>query len=160
MSTEFILKEISKTELADCVDVIKLSFETVELPIEDYSTLDTRRLIFESDNGNVMFGLFDDEKQIGFAELDKRENEAVIKKLCVLPQYRGSGNGRNLLDFVIKSAGGLGYDSVSANLRAEDKELEQWFLSKGFEFVETRYIPVIDRTITKLRAVLDMGVFR
>ena len=160
MSTEFILKEISKTELADCVDVIKMSFETVELPIEDYSTLDTRRLIFESDNGNVMFGLFDDEKQIGFAELDKRENEAVLKKLCIIPQYRSEGNGKVLLDFVIKSAGELGYDNITANLRADDKGLEQWFLSRGFDFVETRYIPVIDRTITKLRAVLDMGVYR
>ncbi|MBE6837624.1 MAG: GNAT family N-acetyltransferase [Ruminococcus sp.] len=160
MSTEFILKEISKTELADCVDVIKMSFETVELPLEDYGTLDTRRLIFESDNGNVMFGLFDDEKQIGFAELDKRENEAVLKKLCIIPQYRSEGNGKVLLDFVIKSAGELGYDNITANLRADDKGLEQWFLSRGFDFVETRYIPVIDRTITKLRAVLDMGVYR
>ena len=160
MSTEFILKEISKTELADCVDVIKMSFETVELPLEDYGSLDTRRLIFESDNGNVMFGLFDGEKQIGFAELDKRENEAVLKKLCIIPQYRSEGNGKVLLDFVIKSAGELGYDNITANLRADDKGLEQWFLSRGFDFVETRYIPVIDRTITKLRAVLDMGVYR
>lgn len=158
MGKEFFLKQISKTELSECVDVIKLSFEKVELPLEDYSTLDTRRLIFESDNGNVMFGLFDEEKQIGFAELDKRENEAVLKKLCVVPEYRSEGNGKSLLDFAIKKAGELGYDSVTANLRAEDKGLEQWFLSRGFDFVETRYIPVIDRTITKLRTVLDMGV--
>lgn len=155
MGREFIIKEISETELADCVDVIKLSFETVELPLEDYSTLDTRRLIFESDNGNVMFGLFDGEKQIGFAELDKRENEAVIKKLCVIPQYRGENNGKILLDGAIKKAGELGYVRAFANIRAEDKGLEKWFCDRGFKLVETRYIPVINRTVTKLEITLE-----
>lgn len=147
---DFFVKEILKTELADCVEVIRTSFEKVELPLEDYSSLDTRRLIFESDNGNVMFGLFDGQKQIGFVELDKRENESVIKKLCVLPDYRGNSQGKVLLDFALENAKKLGFSKVYANIRAEDKWLENWFVEKGFEFIETRYIFAIGRNITKL----------
>lgn len=148
--TEKVIKEVTKVGFAQCVEVIKKSFETVELTIESYADLDTRRLIFESDNGIMMFGLFEDEKQIGFAELDKRENEAVLKKLCVVLENRGRGNGKMLVNHILDTARRLGYKSVTANIRAEDKELEEWFVKRGFGIVETRYLLPFSCDVTKL----------
>lgn len=150
MSKRHFLKEISKTELNGCVEVIRASFETVELPLENYSAIDTRRLIFESDNGNIMFGLFEEEKQIGFVQLDKRENDAVLKKLCVIPRYRGESNGESLVNHTLDAARRLGYKTVTANIRAEDKWLEEWFVKRGFGIVETRYLPPYYCEVTKL----------
>ena len=64
MSGNLLIREVSKTGFADCVGVIRKSFETVELTAENYTALDVRRLIFENDNGNLMFGIYEGNKKV------------------------------------------------------------------------------------------------
>lgn len=154
MSGNLLIREVSKTGFADCVGVIRKSFETVELTAENYTALDVRRLIFENDNGNLMFGLYEGNKTVGFVELDKKENEAVIKKLCVLPEYRHKGNGERLVRHAVLTGEKLGYKNFSASVRAEDINLENFFSRLGFKRKETRFIPSASCRLAKLELTL------
>ena len=60
--------------------------------------------------GLKLFGLFDDNAQIGFVAVEKKKSKVYcFEKLAVLPEYRHKGYGGELINFIydyVKNAGG------------------------------------------------------
>lgn len=151
-----VIREIRPTELSGCAGVIRKAFaENNEPFVEDLSQIDERRLIFESDNGCLMFGLFNEIMQTGFVQLDIKENELVLKKLCILPELQGQGLGRRLLEFSKKKTAEMGYKRLSAVIHADNARLEKFLLSLGFEKTETRELSRINLRVSRLEIGFD-----
>lgn len=103
-----MIREITKNELPDCLEVIHKSFATVA---EDFgftrencpthtSFMELEKLKKEYDSGSMIFGYFQNGLLIGLFVLSKREEGAYkLKHLAVLPEYRHNGYGKTLLDF-------------------------------------------------------------
>jgi len=69
----------------------------------------------------------------------ERANAAVcyLERLAVLPEYRGTGLGKALVDHVLTEARGLGARRVEIGIIADHRELRDWYLRLGFRAIKT-----------------------
>lgn len=142
-------------QLTDCAGVIRESFAPVAerffLTPENCPThtsfITPQRLIFESQNGVLMYALYVDEKLSGFVGLDKREGYAVVEHLCVLPQLQRQGLGTMLLDFITVKAEQMGYKKLSAGLIDADTALKSFYERAGYRQAEKRDFPHLPFTV-------------
>ncbi|MCO1603120.1 GNAT family N-acetyltransferase [Desulfosporosinus nitroreducens] len=86
------------------------------------------------DNGIRIFGLFEDDRQIGFVALKKaKDNIFYIERLSVLPGFRHKGYGKTILDFVFKYLKAQGAKKVSIGIVNENLLLKNWYILYGFK---------------------------
>lgn len=55
-----------------------------------------------------------------------------LERLAVLPQFRGKGFGKALVDYVVNEAKKLGISRVEIGIIAEQTELKEWYERLGF----------------------------
>ena len=156
----FTITEITKKEIQRSAEIIRQSFKTVAdkfgLTKENASTngafLEDAKLFDEFNKGIKMFGLFDNEIQIGFVALERHNGETFyIERLAVLPEYRHKGGGRHLMDYIkeyVKQAGGK---VISIAIIYENKQLLNWYKAYGFEETGTKVFPHLPFTVCFLR---------
>ena len=103
------IREITDNELSRSARVIRDSFRTVAaefgLTRENSPThpsfTTVRQLRKLKDKGLMFFGLFLDDRQVGFVAIEKADNKLYyMEKLAVLPGYRHKGCGTGLVRFV------------------------------------------------------------
>lgn len=140
-----MIREITDDEnLSESLEIIRNSFMTVAeefgLTKENCPTnpafIGTEKLneMRESDQG--MFGLFHDNKQVGFVAIEKLDDDVYyMMKLAVLPEYRHRGFGRKLMDFVSDYVKGQNGKTLSIVVIDENRKLKAWYSNCGF--VET-----------------------
>lgn len=81
----------------------------------------------------VFFGIFRDGVQVGFVGIEKAEGGVYyMDKLCVLPEYRHNGYGKELVDFVFDYVGRQGGRKVALGMIDSQTDLKQWYISLGF----------------------------
>ena len=84
--------------------------------------------------GLKLFGLFEDNVQIGFVAVEKKKDKVYcFEKLSVLPEYRHHGYGGELIAFVsdyVKNAQGK---KLSIGIIDEHIVLKKWYEGKGFQ---------------------------
>ncbi|MDF2685069.1 MAG: acetyltransferase [Clostridia bacterium] len=146
----YIIKQIKKTELPECTEVIRRSFETVAcefgLSIDNCPTnpafITSNILILDYEKGNMMYGLYADDRIAGFMKLVRTNSDCYeLGRLSVLPEYRHKGYGRALIeyakDIVIKNSG------VKIKIGIIDKNtvLKNWYIKNGFVQTELREFP-------------------
>lgn len=136
------IRQITKTGFSQCAEIIRECYKTAEPCLDSFSKITAENLIFDSDNGNVMLGIFDGEELVGFCQADRLETELVLKKLCVLPEYRCRGLGGKLLAGTVSLGEELGYGRLTASVHADDAGIISWLEKRGFEVFEVREIPV------------------
>jgi N-acetylglutamate synthase-like GNAT family acetyltransferase len=74
-----------------------------------------------------------DGKPYGCVALDHFEPDACkLKRLAVLPEFRGRGYGRALVDHAMEQARTLGVSRVQLGLIAANKRLVEWYARIGF----------------------------
>lgn len=152
------IKEVLPSQLSDCAEVIRESFAPVakrfyltELNCPTHTSfITTQRLIFESQNGVLMYALYADDKLSGFVGLDKREGYAVVEHLCVLPMLQRQGLGTRLLDFVTIKAGEMGYKKLSAGIIDADSELKCFYKKAGYCETEKKELSHLPFTVCYL----------
>jgi Acetyltransferases len=142
--SNYIIKEIYEADFVDSVAVIRESFGTVArdfgLTKENCPTngafIEIGRLIADKEYGNKMFGLFVENKQIGFVSNEDKNNSIYeMEKLSVLPTYRHLGYGKALIDYVKECIKNINGESVMIGIIDENKILKKWYSTYGF--VET-----------------------
>lgn len=141
---EFSIIEALEDELDGCADVIRRSFLTVaeefgfteEAVPTNGAFIKTARLIAERQKGIKMFVLTENDKVIGFMQLEKAaEGTYYLEKLSVLPEFRHSGYGKALLDFAVDKVRALGGIKIGIAIIEENTKLKNWYSAYGFMHV-------------------------
>ncbi len=109
-----MIKEITNdSEMEDSIKVIKGSFITVakefNINEENCSTnpafITFEKLKASKEKGVKLFGLFQNNKQIGFVAIEKASDALYyMERLAVLPEHRHKGHGKELMNFAFDYA--------------------------------------------------------
>ncbi|MDK2868404.1 MAG: diamine N-acetyltransferase [Clostridiales bacterium] len=145
-----MIKCIEIYDLPACLDVIHKSFLTVAeesgLTKENAPTngayIPLKRLEDEFEKGTMMYGLYDQDKIVGFIQLkDKGDHIFEIGKLSVLPEYRHKGYGKMLLDFAKDKAIAAGGKVIEIGIKEDNLRLKDWYTQYGFVHTGTSRFP-------------------
>ncbi len=136
------MKEIEGNDLEECAEVIRQGFATVAkdfgLTIDNCPTngafIKTERLIAEREKGQYMYGMVNENKIIGYMQLEKNSDVLYfLQKLVVLPEYRHLGLGKKILDYAKELVKNLGGTSISISIIEENTVLKNWYMDYGFQ---------------------------
>lgn len=106
-----MIRKVHLTEMQICSDVIRESFLPIAVKLNITKenapsyvafSVTPERLKKRYLNGCEMYVYVFDKHIIGFFSLKYEKNECELNNLCVLPEYRHSGIGSELLQFAIK----------------------------------------------------------
>ena len=139
-----MIREIGdEKELAQSVQVIREAFDTVakELNLTEINCptnpafTNIGNLKAMKEKGIKFFGLYNnDDIQVGFVAIEKAsESLFYMERLAVLPEFRHSGLGKQLMDFVfdyVKKEKGV---KVSIGIINENAMLKKWYQDYGFK---------------------------
>ena len=115
---------------------LKELFQSVGWLSANYS----ERLKKALDNSETVFTAWDGERLVGLVNaIDDSELTAYVHYLCVNPEHRGQGIGKNLLQRVKEKYKNYLY----IILIAENEELVKYYSKNGFEYVDGRYVFVV-----------------
>ncbi len=135
------IREVENNELSINCEIIRKLFLTVaeefHLTKDNCPTngafIETENLEKDKSKGIKMFGLFKNTTQIGFVAIAKiDEDRYEMEKLSVLPKYRHTGYGKELINYVkdyVKSQNGK---VVRIGIIEENQVLKQWYITSGF----------------------------
>ena len=92
--------------------------------------------------GFMMFGLFEENQNgenelVGYFSISKdpeKKDTWILHNLCVKPQKRKQGYGRQLLDFAKKKTRELGGKILFLDFINDYTELRNWYFKNGFDF--------------------------
>lgn len=92
------------------------------------------------DNCETVFTAWDGKKLVGLVNaIDDSELTAYVHYLCVNPAYQGQGIGKTLLEKIKEKY----RDYLYIILIAENESLVKYYSQNGFEYVDGRYMFVI-----------------
>lgn len=144
-----MIRQISQSEIEECVEVIRKSFLTVaqefgftkeNAPRFTAFATTSERLNHQYDEGRPMYGYFDENGQIsGYYSLHIQENaECELNNLCVLPEYRHRHIGEILFFHALMTASDRGCYKVNIGIVEENKELRTWYEKLGAHHIGTK----------------------
>ena len=89
-----------------------------------------------------MFGLFEENQNgenelIGYFSISKdleKEDTWMLHNLCVKPQMRNQGYGKDLLDFAKEEVRNLGGKILFLDFINDYTELKEWYFKNEFEY--------------------------
>ena len=145
-----MIKEIDKSEIAECVNVIKKSFQTVAdefgFTIENaprftaFATTEEKLLNQFEYEHRLMVAFYDDGNGniLGYYSLQFFENsECELSNLCVLPEFRHKKIGESLLDDAVARARSSNCTKMKISIVEENKVLRHWYEAHGFIHTHT-----------------------
>ena len=159
-----VCREITEKDIPASADIIRRAFKTVadefSLTRENNPThgafIKDEKLFEDYRKDIKMFGLFEEEVQIGFAALESKDGEIFyLEKLAVLPEYRHKGGGRALMDFAVDYAREAGGKEISIGIIYENKRLSEWYRKYGFTETGTKIFPHLPFTVCFMKFDLN-----
>ena len=151
-------------DLDKCVQAIRSAFETVakEFALTEANCptnaafMKSERLIYDKDNGNLMYVPKERGKVAGFMQLEKKEADRYeLKNICVIPEYRHLGFGETLLDFAKDKVKELGGNKISIGIIEENNVLKQWYSNNGFIHLGTKKFDHLPFTVGFMETVIE-----
>ncbi len=139
--------KVTKDKLPECLDVIHQSFATVAADFglteencpKHTSFIPLSYLETQMKWGWLMFGLYTDERIIGYMSLSKEADKAYeLHNLAVLPEFRHLGFGTQLLDYAKETVKSLGGSKIKIGIIEESAVLKNWYIANGFEHAGTK----------------------
>lgn len=143
-----MIREISKNEISDCVEVISKSFMTVadefgftpeNAPrFTAFATTEERLLYQYETERRLMFACCEEGKMIGYYSLLKQNREECeLSNLCVLEKYRHKKIGEQLLEHAFLEARKRGCSQMNIGIVEENVKLRKWYEKHGAEHIGT-----------------------
>jgi ribosomal protein S18 acetylase RimI-like enzyme len=145
--------EITGEEMDNSVNIIRRAFGTVaaefSLTTENCPNhpafITPEQLSQLRAKGLRFFGIFINNRQVGFVAVEKADDTLYyMEKLAVLPEYRHSGYGRKLMEFVINHVKNKGGETLSLGMIDKHTILKNWYKEIGFREISTKefeYLP-------------------
>lgn len=139
--------KVTKDNLPECLNVIHQSFATVAADFglteencpKHTSFIPISYLETQIKWGWLMFGLYTDERIIGYMSLSKEADKVYeLHNLAVLPEFRHLGFGTQLLDYAKETVKSLGGSKIKIGIIEESTVLKNWYLANGFEHAGTK----------------------
>ena len=97
------------------------------------SNCETAWVASAMDKGVFYFMMEADGRPCGCVALEPtEEGVCYLERLAVLPEFRGAGRGRALVEHVIQEARSLGAERVEIGIIAAQAELQAWYEKLGF----------------------------
>lgn len=138
-----MIREVSKADIPECVEVIRESFRTVadELGFTPenaprftaFATTGERLLAQLDDKDRHMYAYVCDGDIAGyFSLLVKDGGSCELNNLCVLPEHRHKRIGAELLERAFEAARALGCGRMEIGIVEENKVLRRWYEGSGF----------------------------
>ncbi|MBU7004628.1 MAG: GNAT family N-acetyltransferase [Theionarchaea archaeon] len=91
-------------------------------------------VLTDLERGVLYFIEEDDGEPVGCVGLeDAGEGIFYLERIAVLPEYRGRGLGRALLNHAVSQARKLGCRRVEIGIISDDVSLMEWYSRAGFE---------------------------
>ena len=141
------IRQIGEQDIADCVEVIRVSFMTIAKQFNitpenapaftAFATDEKKILHWMNEQHRPMYGYYDGDKLAGYYNLLVNGNDSELGSLCVLPDYRLKGIGEALLKDSVKRAKDLGCKTMKLSIVEENTILRQWYESFGFKHTGT-----------------------
>ena len=156
--------EVSIYELDQCADVIRKGFGTVadefgltrENCASNSAFIKTERLLGDREKGNLMYALFINETIAGFMQLEKKsEDEYILEKLAVLPEYRHRGLGKKLFDYAQYKVREFHGRKILIAIIEENTVLKDWYLKNGCIHVGTMKYDRLPFTVGFMEVTID-----
>lgn len=137
-----MIREIDRSELPNCADVVRKSFQTVadefgftreNAPRFVAFATDTEKLQDQLDNQHRLMHVYCiDDKIVGFYSiLLISDTECELGSLSVLPEYRHRGIGELLFRDSMDSARSVGCKLMKLSIVEENKVLRNWYERLG-----------------------------
>lgn len=142
-----MIRKVNLGEMQIVSDVIKESFLPVALkfnitkenaPKYVAFSVTPEKLKEQYLNGREMYAYVLDEQIIGLFSLEFFGKSCELNNLCVLPRYRHSGIGSELLKFAIDRAVKTKADKLTLSIVEENTVLKEWYASFGFIHTHTK----------------------
>ncbi len=96
----------------------------------------------------AFFGLYGDDKQIGFVAVEKASDAVYyVERLAVLPEYRHEGHGKKLMDFACDHVRKRKGETVSIGIINKNVALKNWYKTQGFVETGTRQFEHLPFTV-------------
>ena len=144
-----MIKEIDKSEIAECVNVIRKSFKTVadefgftqeNAPYHTAFATTEEKLIKQIENEHrLMVAYYDDDgKILGYYSLQFLENsKCELNNLCVLPECRHKRIGEALIEDAAARAKDNNCTKIKISIVEENTVLRRWYEKQGFVHTNT-----------------------
>lgn len=144
-----MIRNVQQQDLAECVEVIKNSFQTVAdelgFTVENaprftaFATTEERLNWHLNGEHRPIFAYCDDDAIVGYYSLLLQDNnQCELNNLAVLPAYRHKGIGEALLQHAYKTAKALGCNKINIGIVEENQVLRRWYESLGFVHLGTK----------------------
>ena len=138
-----MIKRISQNDIAECVKVIRESFQTVadrfgmtEENAPRFTAFATTKDRLEwhlNTEHRPMYAYYDNASIVGYYSLLLQENsECELNNLCVIPACRHNGIGEKLLLHSFETARGFICKKMNIGIVEENSVLRKWYESFGF----------------------------
>lgn len=143
-----MIREVYKSDIAECVKVIRKGFMTVaeEFGFTEenaprftaFATIEERLLWHLEGEHRQMYVYEDNGMIVGYYSLLSQENrECECSNLCVLPEYRHKGIGEELLQHAFEVSKDQNCKKMNIGIVEENKVLKKWYESFGFIHIGT-----------------------
>lgn len=144
-----MIKKVDKKDVAECVKVIRESFNTVAnefgFTVENapkftaFATTEERLELQFNEEHRTMYAFWDNNNIVGYYSLLLQENnECELNNLCVIPAHRHKGIGEELLISAFKTARELECKKINIGIVEENKVLRRWYEQFGFIHIGTQ----------------------
>lgn len=127
--------KLHKPEKKDLEAIINLSQEIFNDNYDDAKSMISKA--FEAEN-RIQYIAVLDEKLIGMGSVSIENDEASIFGLGVVPQYRGKGFGREILNLIVADLKNRGRENITIEVDSTNKNAFNLYKKFGFE-VETSF---------------------
>lgn len=149
MTPKTMIKEVTITDIPECVTMIRASFLTVAdefgftcenaLRFTAFATTNERLAHQMTEEHRPMYAYHENAQIIGYYSLALQENhECELNNLCVLPEYRHRRIGEKLLNDAYEKAQALGCVKINIGIVEENVMLRNWYEKMGFQHTSTR----------------------
>lgn len=135
------IRVITPAQFEESAKVIRESFQTVadefgftkENNPTNGAFIQASRLAEEHEKSIVSFGLYEENRQVGFMAVEKHDASVYyLEKLAVLPCCRHRGYGSLLMDHAQNYVRGQGGKQISIAIIEENTTLKKWYQAYGF----------------------------
>lgn len=144
-----MIRKVERNDIDECVSVIRNSFRTVadmlgfteeNAPRFTAFATTAERLNAQLDEGRPMFAYTDESGAIiGYYSLWQHDGDRCeLNNLCVLPQERHSGVGRELFEHSAATARALGCKYLDIGIVEENTTLKAWYEKLGAKHLGTK----------------------
>lgn len=144
-----MIRKIEERDIPECLNVIKSSFLTVaehfgftpeNAPAFTAFSMTEEKLKSQlEDTNRVMYGYFSNDTIIGYYSLEFfGDRKCELNNLCVLPEYRHKGIGKELLKHAFEVAKNYHCHQMDIGIVEENEKLKQWYQAYGFIHTGTK----------------------